>query len=131
MTKSDGHWSRRAFLAGAARVGSATTALAWVAPKLSSTAFAADAVGSPPPGGRQPVETGVHPQGEPTGRPPAGNPTGSPNEAAAPAGAPPGRLPFTGSNTRPFVVAGTAAVVTGTVLTQASRQTLRPEEATQ
>jgi hypothetical protein len=126
VTDNDPTPSRRSFLVGAARVGSSAAALAWVTPKLSSTAFAADTTGSPPPGAPQPTEGGVQPQGAPEGAPvPGAVPTGAP----APSEAPAGSLPFTGSNTRPLVVGGTAAVVTGVVLTQASRPH-RPEEQT-
>jgi hypothetical protein len=125
VTDGDPNRSRRAFLLGAARVGSSAAAVAWVAPKLSSTALAADTTGSPPPGRPQPIEGGVRPQGAPEGGPaPGAVPTGG----ASPVAAPEGSLPFTGSNPRPLVVGGTAAVVAGAVLTQASRHGQRPEE---
>jgi hypothetical protein len=127
VTDSEPNPSRRAFLLGAARAGTAAAALTWVAPKLSSTAFAADAAGSPPPGGPGPVETGVGPQRAPEQGPAAPpGPAGGP----APAAAPSGQLPFTGSNSRPLLVGGTAAVIGGAVMTQAARNPVRPEEAT-
>jgi hypothetical protein len=128
VTEDQQHASRRAFLVGAAKAGSAAAALTWVAPKLSSTAFAADAAGSPPPGQPDPINTGIEPQGGPVQDPSA------PDDPAAAPGAqgrgvaPAGQLPFTGSNPRPLLVGGTAAVITGAVMTQATRETVRPEE---
>jgi hypothetical protein len=132
VTDDDPTRSRRSFLVGAARAGSSAAALVWVAPKLSSTAFAADTTGSPPPGAPEPTEGGVRPQGAPEGAPVPAVPTvpAVPAGGAAPVEAPAGSLPFTGSNPRPLVVGGTAAVVTGAVLTQATRHSQRPEEQT-
>src|SRR6185503_6651803 len=92
--------SRRRFVTGAARAGTAAGAVVWIAPKLSSVAFVSEHAGSPPPGAPEPVEEGNIPDQ-------AGPPTGIG-----------GALPFTGLDPRPALIAGTAGIVGGAALVQ-------------
>src|SRR3954464_13868008 len=114
MTDHGGDISRRRLVASAARAGTAAGAVVWFAPKLSSTAFAADSTGSPPPGGPEPVEEGNIPEQ-------AGPPTGPPTGVG-------GVLPFTGLDPKPSLIAGGAAIVGGTALVYGSRVLRDPDD---
>jgi hypothetical protein len=103
--------SRRRFVVGAARTGTAAGAIVWIAPKLTSVAFA-DTAGSPPPGGPGPIEQGNIPE---EAGPPA--PTGIG-----------GVLPFTGLDPKPSLVAGGSAIVGGTMLVYGSRLLRDPDD---
>jgi hypothetical protein len=84
----------------------------WIAPKLTSVAFAADSSGSPPPGGPEPEEQGNIPdQAGP------GAPTGLG-----------GVLPFTGLDPKPALIAGGSAIVGGTALVYGSRVLQDPDD---
>ncbi len=113
MSEHAGGISRRRFVVGAARAGTAAGAAVWIAPKLSSVAFAQTA-GSPPPGGRNPVEEGNIPE-----------------EAGpqVPTGVG-GVLPFTGLDPKPALVTGTAAIAGGTALVCGSRLLRDPDDLT-
>ena len=104
--------SRRRFVVGAARTGTAAGAFVWIAPKLTSVAFAADASGSPAPGGPGPIEQGNIP--EEAGPP---GPTGIG-----------GVLPFTGLDPKPSLIAGGSAIVGGTVFVYGSRLLHDPDD---
>jgi hypothetical protein len=104
--------SRRRFVVGAARTGTAAGAIVWIAPKLTSVAFAADTSGSPAPGGPEPIEQGNIPEeaGPPT-------PTGIG-----------GVLPFTGLDPKPSLIAGGSAIVGGTLFVYGSRLLHDPDD---
>jgi hypothetical protein len=106
--------SRRRFVVGAARTGTAAGAIVWIAPKLTSVAFAADTAGSPAPGGPEPIEQGNIP--EEAG---PGGPTGIG-----------GVLPFTGLDPKPSLIAGGSAIAGGTVFVYGSRLLHDPGDLT-
>jgi hypothetical protein len=100
--------SRRRFVVGAARTGTAAGAIIWIAPKLTSVAFAADTSGSPAPGGPEPVEQGNIPE------------EAGPTVPSGPTGIG-GVLPFTGFDPKPSLIAGGSAIVGGTLLAYGAR----------
>jgi LPXTG-motif cell wall-anchored protein len=105
--------SRRTFLLGAVKAGTAAGAAAWVAPQLTSVAFAQDAAGTPPP--PTPAPTSGTVPGPPPGGPPATQ--GLPFKEA------PRALPVTGTNAAALTIAGGVAVATGRALMLARKRT--------
>jgi hypothetical protein len=121
--------SRRDFLRGACGATAAATAAVWVAPKLTSVAYAGDGTGSIAP--EPPLEEEGNPgnPGEPgTETTTTGAEDGTP-ETQGTGSSGGGMLPFTGADPRDLVVTGLGSIAAGATMLAASDRLPGPDDA--